>query len=1012
MRAPGLVRVLGCVVGAAAFALLTTSEAFATAADPNAIVTLKQPDGRTFKAHIWGDEYIHGYEALNGHTVVMNGATKSWTYAVRGPRGRLKPSTAVVTRDRPLAVEHLRPTARAFTVARARENVSPVGKPLLQAAPPWSGNDTDLLFIMVRFTDQACTFTPAQMQTNMFGGGASGAGDLDAYYNEISYGDVQLVGTVVGDQGGTTACIPLANNRAFYNNNVANPDGDDDLVREALANIDANVNFEDYDNDGDGTIDALGIIYAGGGAHDGCAGGTNADNLWPHSGGVGGGQSVDGGARTANPFIINSEITYPLSALPGIVPADCTVIQTIGLFAHELGHSLGLPDLYDRDASPNGGSGVDVWSVMASQYLGRTNNADTPPHPDPWSKWHQGWVTPTEHAAGDRFVDSISRAEDNGEVHQFLGNPGGVNWVLGPPRVAGTGEYFLVENRQQALFDAQLPGCGIVVWHIDESQLSNDATGHTAGSHRLVDIEEADGLGTLDQNGQNSADAGDPFPGSGNKRLFGDGTNPSSKLYSGTSSNVRMWVQTTTDCTTSTSMSAAFGPNQAPTADAGGPYQTNEGTDKGLTAAGSTDPDSGDTLTYEWDLDNDGDFDDSTSQTPTFTLVGDNAVRTVRVKVTDSFGDSSTDSATVTVLNVKPTVTTLSNTGPILENTAVTISGVVSDPGWLDTFSSVTVDWDDGNGPQALPGVTENGRPDATYTFTNESHTYGDNGTYAVTVCATDHDGATTAPCGVTSVIVTNVDPTAVIDLTGTVTINGTATFVAHEGQVIPFSASSFDPGSDDRTTTWDWGDGGLSPDVTTVSLNGTLPDLPKSPTINPRTVNDPEPHAFASACFYTVTFGARDDDAGSASANVAVIIAGNAALQRGAGYWQTQYRPRPTAFSEARRQCYLAIARFMSTVFIEQRALGTVAQAFDVMSVAGNGGDATQKLDRELLAAWLNFANGAFDLTELVDTDGKNGPDTPFATVMATAESARTGPSTDAQKLAQRDILARINGN
>jgi hypothetical protein len=366
----------------------------------------------------------------------------------------------------------------------------------------------------------------------------------------------------------------------------------------------------------------------------------------------------------------------------------------------------------------------------------------------------------------------------------------------------------------------------------------------------------------------------------------------------------------------------------------------------------------------------------------------------------------------VTVNNVRPSVTSLSNDGPKNENTAVSISGVVSDPGWLDTLTA-TVDWGDGAGPQALAGVLENTRPDATLTFTDVAHTYGDDGTFTVTVCATDDDGASTNPCGTTQVIIVNVKPTAVINLTGTVNINGVDTFVAHEGQVIPFTADSFDPGSDDRTTTWDWDDGLPSPDTSALSLNNILfnPDPLLSPSINPRTVTDPEPHAFAAACFYTVTFGARDDDAGTASDQVAVIIAGNASEQRSAGYWQTQYRPRPTAFSETRRQCYLAITRFMSTVFSEVRPLNTVAQAFDVMNVSQNSGSETQKLDRELLAAWLNFANGAFDLTELVDTDGNKSPDTAFATVMATAEAVRIGPSTDAQKIAQRNILERING-
>ena len=526
------------VIAAFAVALVTASGAWAAPADPNAVVMLKQPDGRSFRAHIWGDEFIHGYETLAGHTVALDWKTKTWRYAERGTLGRLKPSSSIVTRDRPQVRKHLRPTRSAFDRARAVEGAPPLGKPRLLAAPPWAGNDTDILFIMVEFTDLGCTFTPAQMQTNMFGGGASGPGDLDDYYDEISYGDMQFVGNVVGDNGGTADCIHLANNRAFYNNNVANADGDDDLVREALAAIDGNIDFGDYDNNNDGQIDALGVIYAGGGPHDGCAAGGRNDNLWPHSGGVNGGQGVDGGSsdpKTVNPFIINSEITYAL-ATPPPPTTDCTVIQTIGLFAHELGHSLGLPDLYDDDASPNGGSAIEVWSTMASQYLGTTNNADTPPHFDPWSKGFLDWVTPTGHAPGDRFVEAISRVEDSGEVHRFRDNPGGF-------QIGGSGEYFLVENRQQTMFDAQLPGCGLLVWHIDEALSGNQAAGHTAGSHRLVDVDEADGLGELDVNGDTDADAGDPFPGSTNNRLFDGTSNPSSDLYSGADSGVRMWVQ-------------------------------------------------------------------------------------------------------------------------------------------------------------------------------------------------------------------------------------------------------------------------------------------------------------------------------------------------------------------------------------------------------------------------------------------------------------------------------------
>ncbi|MDH4178608.1 MAG: hypothetical protein OEV72_13625, partial [Thermoleophilia bacterium] len=322
-----------CLAVTAAAAVLVGS-AGATGADPNVVTTLRQPDGSVLRVKIWGDEYYHGYETLDGYTVVRDEKDKTWKYAERGAKGRLKPSKETANRGKRPQQKKLRPTREAINSARAAEGAPALGAPTLAAAPAWAGADTDLLFIMVDFTDQACTFTPAQMETNMFGGGASGPGDLDDYFDEISYGSLQLAGNVVGDGGGTTACVHLANNRDFYNNDGSNPDGDDDLVREAIANVDPGVDFSQYDNDGDGTIDALGIIYAGGGAHDGCATGSNTDNLWPHSGGLANpGPTVSADGKTVNPFIINSEVTYALSN-----PSNCNQIQTIGLFAHELGH--------------------------------------------------------------------------------------------------------------------------------------------------------------------------------------------------------------------------------------------------------------------------------------------------------------------------------------------------------------------------------------------------------------------------------------------------------------------------------------------------------------------------------------------------------------------------------------------------------------------------------------------------------------------------------------------------
>jgi PKD domain/Subtilase family len=339
--------------------------------------------------------------------------------------------------------------------------------------------------------------------------------------------------------------------------------------------------------------------------------------------------------------------------------------------------------------------------------------------------------------------------------------------------------------------------------------------------------------------------------------------------------------------------------NDPPVADAGGPYTTDEGTPVVLSATGSSDPDTNDTLTYAWDLDNDGLFDDSTSATPTMTEVGDNGVFTVRVRVTDTAGAQSTDSAAVTV---------------------------------------------------------------------------------------------------------NNVPPTAVIDPTGAVIINGVVTFIGNAGGPFNFAGNSKDPGSDDLVLTWDWGDGPPAPDVSRTSLvNPPLADPFPSPSVQPRDVNDVRSHTFGDACLYQIKFGSADDDGGTGAGTAAVGVAGNATKARSSGNWQHQYRRNGhTDFTDARLLCYLAIVGHVSSVFNETRDASTIAKAHDVLFMTQNGGSRFEKFDRALLTALLNFADGALPYNKVV-----NG--IPFSAALATAEAVRRSAApTDAQLLQQQKIIER----
>jgi immune inhibitor A len=205
-----------------------------------------------------------------------------------------------------------------------------------------------------------------------------------------------------------------------------------------------------------------------------------------------------------------------------------------GVYAHEFGHALGLPDFYDTVYTSEG---VGNYSMMAGGSWMRYPNepaysGNSPTHFDPFSKIFLGWANPIEvkpeSAVQEITIPAINSATaDNGIVKMEV------------PGSNGT-EYFLFENIQQDGFNKGLVrqgenSHGLMAWHVDENIInlyqtagfrpnnvenwmnkrfqynqSQTASDGTVVTHYGLSVLQADGKYDLEKNA-NRGDAGDFF---------------------------------------------------------------------------------------------------------------------------------------------------------------------------------------------------------------------------------------------------------------------------------------------------------------------------------------------------------------------------------------------------------------------------------------------------------------------------------------------------------------------
>jgi immune inhibitor A len=340
-----------------------------------------------------------------------------------------------------------------------------------------------VIVVLVDFTDKHMTQTAAHFRDLFFSTGVIPTKSVREYYTEATHGLIDIQGDVVGPFRLPLTLAQYAHGAAGIGGTLPNAQT---MARDAVLASNPTVNFNPFDNDGNGFVDAFIVVHAGGGGEQT----GNPGDIWSHK------WTLEGGARTVDATKIFAYLT---------VPEDCK----IGVCAHEIGHLLfGFPDLYDTDGSSEG---IGNWCLMAAGSWG--GNGDTPVHPSAWCKANQGWVS-VDNRTGNGTVN-IPDVKDSNSVLRL--------WKDGGPG----NEYFLVENRQRNRFDASLPQGGLLIWHIDDSVSTN-----TNESHYKVALMQADGKRDMELH-HSRGDGGDPYPGSTGNTSFHKTSTPNSTSYSG-----------------------------------------------------------------------------------------------------------------------------------------------------------------------------------------------------------------------------------------------------------------------------------------------------------------------------------------------------------------------------------------------------------------------------------------------------------------------------------------------
>ena len=412
--------ILGILLMLCSFSLL------AGPAYPGRIV-YTQPDGTTIGIHLHGDEFHHWATDDSGR-ILEQDADGFWRVSMGITSLQLEEGREAATLRRAAANQ----ARQEYAAQHAASNF---GSPKIPV-------------ILVGFGGQNEGFSKTAEDFDAMLNSAdytanSAIGSVRTYFEENSHGQFTPEFDVLGP-------VNLTNAKSYYGKNTSSQQGSDALPEMALVHaaqaLDGTVDFSQYDNDGDGTVDFVLFYFSG---YDEAQGG-NTNCIWSHAWYL----SSSSNARNQRTFDgVKLDRYFCTAELKG---NSGSTMCSIGTTCHEFAHTLGLPDFYDADYETNGeAASMYSFDLMSS---GNYNaNSTIPPYFTAEELYEVGWMSaiPEMATSGNVTLPAVNY-------------PGATTYSAYMTKAAVNGEYFVYEVRGGQRWDAPLPQ-GMMVYHVDKS---------------------------------------------------------------------------------------------------------------------------------------------------------------------------------------------------------------------------------------------------------------------------------------------------------------------------------------------------------------------------------------------------------------------------------------------------------------------------------------------------------------------------------------------------------------